>query len=114
DMTKGDCRDVYVRDVVECVGGCKLFVAVADHPSTGLSIEIGAALWKYNAPVLIVGQNLVVVTRLAQDIDHPLVSFQRYEDMFIDIPRLIEDKIQSTECLRQAPSLLALTREEDN
>lgn len=112
-LTRGDCRDVFNRDVVECVGGCQLFVAVADHPSTGLGIEIGAALWKYNVPTLIVGQNDAVVTRLAQDMDHPLVSFQCYEDMIIDIPRLIQEKVDNTPCLRQVPSLLELTREVD-
>lgn len=36
---------VYDHDIWKGVGGCDLFVVIADEPSTGLGIELGAAIF---------------------------------------------------------------------
>ena len=60
----GTCGDVYDKDIVENVGSCQLFVAIVDEESTGLGVEIGAALWRSKVPMLILYMPESRVSRL--------------------------------------------------
>ncbi len=49
----GTRGDVYKKDILTNVKTCDLFVAIADEESTGLGIEVGAALWYFGRPILV-------------------------------------------------------------
>jgi hypothetical protein len=91
-MSEGTPADVYQRDIEECVGGCDLLVALADGPSTGLGLEIGAALWKFQKPVLVLAEESAKVTRLILGLpDHfpGMVAVKRYQNMHADVPAVV-------------------------
>jgi hypothetical protein len=99
---KGDCNDVYECDIIKGVGEADLFLGVLNHRSIGLGIEIGAALWRYKIPVLLIAHRQSTVTRLAQGIhDAPDCTFERYQNMVIDGVRLVKEKIDNTDELIQ-------------
>ncbi|MEX0931696.1 MAG: hypothetical protein WDZ88_03015 [Candidatus Paceibacterota bacterium] len=68
-LTAGDEFAVYHEDIRCGVGGADIFVAFADYPSTGLGLELGAAFWRFQKPVLLLWQEDAVVTRLIKGID---------------------------------------------
>jgi hypothetical protein len=63
-VTAGNCGDVYDKDIEENVATCELFVCFVDEESTGLGIEIGAALWRYGKPILILYTGRKRISRL--------------------------------------------------
>lgn len=89
-LTDGGNGEVYQRDIEECVKSCDAFVAVADHPATGLGWELGIADER-KIPTLVVAKVGARVTRLvlgaAEVKEH--ITFARYGDM-AEIPRLVE------------------------
>ncbi len=62
--TDGTRTDVYKCDIEENVATCDLFVCFVDEESTGLGIEIGAALWRYGKPILVLHTGRKKVSRL--------------------------------------------------
>lgn len=88
-VTNGSASDVYQRDIVENVGGCDAFLAVADEPSWGLGWESREAAM-LGKPVLLVAHAAAKVTRLLLGATeyHQNFSFKTYEDMVQDVPEL--------------------------
>ncbi len=79
-LTAGNPQDVYHEDIRCGVGGADVFVAFADYPSTGLGLELGAAVWRCNKPVLLMWQRNSMVTRLIKGInDYPRLVCKTYE-----------------------------------
>lgn len=62
--TDGTRTDVYTCDIEENVATCELFVCFVDEESTGLGIEIGAALWRYGKPILVLHTGRKAISRL--------------------------------------------------
>lgn len=83
-LTQGSPVDVYRWDIEGCVASADLFVAMCDYPSTGLGLEIGAALWRYDVPTLGLASVESKVTRIilgvGEEADQELFTFQRYND----------------------------------
>jgi hypothetical protein len=91
-LTAGSAADVYRRDIVENVGTCDAFIAVADEPSIGLGYEIAIATEKFRKPVLATAHVKSKVTRMlfgAVEL-HENMTFQPYEDMVRDVPSIAE------------------------
>jgi hypothetical protein len=90
-LVAGTAADVYKRDIVENVGSCDAFVAIADEPSTGLGYELAIATELKGKPVLATAHVNSTVTRMllgAAEV-HPNLNFQTYEDMVADLPQMI-------------------------
>jgi hypothetical protein len=90
-LVAGTAADVYERDIIENVGGCDAFVAIADEPSTGLGYELAIAGELHRKPTLAVAHVNSVITRLVKGSPffNPNVSFKTYEDMIADVPELV-------------------------
>lgn len=90
-LTDGAAIDVYRRDIIENVGGCDAFVAIADEPSIGLGYEIAIAVEQLHKPVLVVAHVDTKLTRMIHGATsmHPNMAFVTYSDMVIDVPRLV-------------------------
>jgi hypothetical protein len=43
-LVDGTAADVYRHDIIENVGACDGFIAITDHPSTGLGWELAVAV----------------------------------------------------------------------
>lgn len=80
-LENGTARDVYDWDIYKCVGTCDLLVAVCDHPSIGLGVELGIAVEKHGVWVLAVAHRDTYVSRLIEGIPHKRFSFARYRDL---------------------------------
>ncbi len=61
-------ESVYENDILTMVRGCDCVVAVIDFPSTGLGLELGAALFRYKKPVLGLTSNLQQQSRLIRGV----------------------------------------------
>lgn len=93
-ITAGTSADVYENDIDANVRKCDVFLAIADHPSTGLGWELGVADERH-VPTLVVAHHNSKVTRLIQgagDI-RPHVSFKRYSTME-EIPDMLSAFMQ--------------------
>lgn len=95
-VVDGDPEAVYRRDIVHCVRDCDGFIAICDHPSTGLGFELGEAT-RLKKHILALAQNDAKVTRLVQGaaIVEENFSFKRYQDFSKDAPKLIKNWITS-------------------
>ncbi len=60
----GTRADVYKQDILTNIASCDLFVCFVDEESTGLGIEIGAALWGYRKPILVLSTTGAHISRL--------------------------------------------------
>jgi hypothetical protein len=90
-LVAGSAADVYQRDIVENVGSCDAFVAIADEPSIGLGYELAIAVEQHRKPVLATAHVNSKVTRMllgAAEV-HPNMAFEQYEDMVADVPGLV-------------------------
>jgi hypothetical protein len=90
-LVAGTAADVYQRDIVENVGSCDAFVAIADEPSIGLGYELAIAVEQHRKPVLATAHVSSRVTRMllgAAEV-HSNMSFKPYEDMVADVPELV-------------------------
>ena len=92
-LTAGTAADVYRRDIVENVGGCDAFIAVADEPSIGLGYELAMATEKYRKPVLATAHVGSKITRMllgAAEV-HENMLYRPYENMINDVPEIARD-----------------------
>lgn len=86
-LTAGTPRDVWTHDIARCVMQCDLFVAICDHPSTGLGVEFGVQTMVRQKPTIAAAHYDSLVTRLVLD---PEVlgdfKFVRYSDLSELVP----------------------------
>src|SRR3989344_7160701 len=82
-------RGVYEHDIFRCVGTCHLVVAICDHPSIGLGMEIGTQVEGRRKPCLAVAHDDSLVTDIVQDIPRHGCKFLRYRnaDHLVEIVR---------------------------
>jgi hypothetical protein len=73
-------RQAYVHDINKCVYDCGLLLAICDHPSTGLGMELGTRIKAAKKPVLAVAQTDAKVSDLLFDPREPGYEFRRYDD----------------------------------
>jgi hypothetical protein len=92
-VVAGTPRDVYQQDIGECVEKCDFMVAVCDHSSIGLGIEMNHALFVRKVPVLAVAKQGARVSRLVEGIPHQNFCFERYDHMSRDVPDLLEERL---------------------
>jgi hypothetical protein len=95
----GTPRQVWDHDMKDCVGRCHFLLAIADHPSTGLGVEIGLAIGRYEIPVLIVAHNDFMVSRTVIDPGEDNVAFFRYDNLLEDVPRIVQAFVGDTPSL---------------
>lgn len=71
--TQGTIADVYTQDITVNVATCDLFIAYVDEESTGVGIELGAALYQYKRPILLLAGKEKTISRLVLGIvpHHP-------------------------------------------
>ncbi|HCC06200.1 TPA: hypothetical protein DEP94_02500 [Candidatus Nomurabacteria bacterium] len=91
-LVAGTAEDVYVWDIHNCVAKCDVFIALVDHPSTGLGYELSTAVEKNGKPTLALAQTNALVTRLVLGINEPCYTFARYETLE-EIPLLVKQFI---------------------
>ncbi len=102
-LVEGTPEDVYRTDILEGIGSCDLMLAVCDYPSIGLGYEIAVMVEKRSIgkrmppPVLAVAKEGKRVTRLMLGIyaRYPHFTFEYYGNMLDDVPRLLDEKIES-------------------
>lgn len=82
----GTAAAIYRHDIHECVGGCDLFLAICDYPSTGLGYELGVAVEKHGTPTLAVAHVDSVVTELVVGVDAAHFRFERYAKLADVLP----------------------------
>jgi hypothetical protein len=88
-LVKGTPKDVYEWDIKHCVGACDAFIAICDEPAIGLGFELCEAI-RLGKPVLAVAHKDTRVSRLvpgAAEVE-PNLTFERYDDMLADVPKL--------------------------
>ncbi|MFA6536392.1 MAG: hypothetical protein WC250_01560 [Candidatus Paceibacterota bacterium] len=88
-LSRGDCREVYVHDITDCVNVCDLLIAICDHPAIGLGWEMAVQVEKRRRPLLAIAHCDAKITRLIQDPDVPNYRLVRYKDICVDIPPLV-------------------------
>jgi len=90
-----DDGSVFRHDIERCVGRVRLIVAFCDYPSTGLGLELGAALWKYgwlNTKIILLIQEDTKLSQLIRDlrIVYPeQCELHTYKDMFADVTPIV-------------------------
>jgi nucleoside 2-deoxyribosyltransferase len=96
-LVDGTAADVYRHDIVENIGTCDGFIAITDHPSTGLGWELAVAVER-GIPVLATAHTDSRVTRLVIGAaeTNGNMTFARYNDMVADVPRLAHIALAST------------------
>ena len=96
-LVDGTSADVYQRDIVDNVGGCDAFVAIADEPSIGLGYELAVAAEVHGIPVLATAHVDSKVTRLLLGAAEvlPNVTFTPYQDMVHDVPGIVRAQFAS-------------------
>lgn len=75
--------NTHERDISLTIGACDVFVAVCDYYATSVGIQIGAAIWKYGKPTIVVASKSSSISPLLWDIP-PFVShynFHRYHEL---------------------------------
>lgn len=92
----GTNEDVYRWDIENCVANCGMFVAVCDYPSIGLGWELNEAI-RLGKPTLGVAHSEAVMSRLVLGAAgvKPNFEFQRYDDLLLDVPVLVDEHISS-------------------
>lgn len=85
--------NAYYRDIEYAIGGCDIFVAVCDHYATTLGLQIGAAVWKYKIPTLLIAsQNSSVAQLLINMVLYTdQCKFFRYKDLVTDVLRWLPE-----------------------
>lgn len=90
-LTAGTAHDVYVHDIVNCVGRSDIMVAICDYPSTGLGWEMATQVAR-GKTLLAFGHHESKITRLVLDPQLPGYSFTRY-DHFDEIFEVVKDAV---------------------
>lgn len=88
----GTARDVYIHDIIECVGRCDLMIAICDFPSIGLGWEMATQVAR-RKPLMAFAHSDSKVTRLILDPGLPNYYFYRYDD-FDEIRYVIEGMVK--------------------
>jgi nucleoside 2-deoxyribosyltransferase len=93
-LENGTDEDVYEWDIEHCVASCDAFIAILDYPSTGLGWELANAAQR-RIPMLGVAHENTTVTRLVTGAAKrlPNFNFQRYQNLRLDVPRLMVDNL---------------------
>ncbi len=78
---EGDPRQTYHWDIIECVMKSDCVLAICDYASTGMGIEIGAALWGRKVPVLALAHVDSSVSRLVQGVYGLPYEYGTYESL---------------------------------
>lgn len=84
-LTAGTPRDVWVHDIERCVMCCDLFIAISDHPSIGLGVELAVQIVHRKKPAIVVAQEDLRITRLILDPevegDFQFVTYKHLSDL---------------------------------
>ncbi len=88
----GTAREVYVHDIINCVGQCDIMVAICDHPSTGLGWKMATQVGR-GKPLLAFGHLNSKITHLILDPGLPNYRFYRYQT-FEEILRIVEEMVK--------------------
>lgn len=93
-LENGTAAEVYLWDIKHCVRDSDAFIAICDHPSTGLGWELGEAT-RLGKSVLAVAHEQSNVTRLVLGAAavEPNVHFKNYQRLS-DVVPLVEDMLQ--------------------
>ena len=79
-LVAGTAHDVYVHDIIGCVGQCDMMVAICDFPSIGLGWEMATQVVR-GKPLLAFAQEESKVTRFIFDPQVSGYSFHRYRTL---------------------------------
>ena len=79
--TLGTPRDVYMRDIQECVEKTDCMLAICDYGATGLGYEMAIAIEKRGIPVLAMAHTDSQVSRLVIGIPGDKFRFMRYNSV---------------------------------
>jgi len=98
-LTAGTPRDVFDKDIRENVGTCDFMLAVCDHPSIGVGIELAFAAALHQKPVLVVTRKGKRLTRIIPGMAsfYPQIKIEIYEDMIRDVPNLLAKTLDAHE-----------------
>ena len=83
-------RDIYRRDIRECVETADFMLAICDHASTGMGYEMATAIEYKGIPVLAVAHADSSVSKLIRGIDNRGFSFKQYRDFSDILPLALE------------------------
>lgn|GEM_PF-628807 len=106
-LVNGTDEEVYDWDIEHCVANCDLFVAVCDHDSTGLGIEICQSVNVLNKPTLAVYNQQSRLTRLVKGFAkrrEPL-ELLHYDDLLRDVPPMINQRLTEMRQFNLPPPL---------
>lgn len=78
-LVDGTSRDVYIHDIIECVGMCDIMFAICDYASIGLGWEMATQVGR-GKRLLAFGHREAKITRLILDPPITRYSFHRYDD----------------------------------
>lgn len=89
-LVAGTEEDVYRHDIKTCVANAGMVVGVCDYPSIGLGWELAESV-NSRKPTLGVAHEKSTVTRLVLGAAavEPNFTFERYQNMRVDVPKLI-------------------------
>lgn len=88
-LEAGTSMDVYDWDINHCVSRCSGFLAILDHPSTGLGRELGVAIARW-IPVIGAVHETSKISRLPKgDLRTHGFPLVEYEDMVRELPALV-------------------------
>jgi hypothetical protein len=106
-LTAGTAEDVYRWDIEHCVADCDLFVGVCDYPSIGLGWELNEAIDLYK-PTLGVAHEKALVTRLVLGAAavKPNFTFQRYNDLALEVPAFVEEQLMVAQNKLSVPEII--------
>lgn len=94
-------EQVYENDILTMVSNCDFVIAVLDHPSTGLGLELGAALFRYNKPVLGLARDPEQVSRLIRGIkaefDENMFKLEKCTNLMWMNDRILPDFLRGLE-----------------
>ncbi|HEV8677507.1 MAG TPA: hypothetical protein VN701_01610 [Candidatus Paceibacterota bacterium] len=96
-LMAGTPADVYETDIQANVCTADVMLAICDYPSTGLGFELAVAVRERRIPVLAVAHEKKRITRLVLGLPehHGNAGFKTYRDLLGDVPRLLEQKVES-------------------
>ncbi len=89
-VVNGTPHDVYVHDIINCVGSCDLMAGICDEPSTGLGWEMATQVLVRKKPLLAFGHEDTKITRLVLDPQLPGYEFIRYKNFFQVYDKIVE------------------------
>lgn len=86
----GKPRDIYKRDIIECVGTADVMLAICDLPSLGLGYEMATHVKHFKRPLFAVAKEGIPVSGLIEGIHgEGAFSFARYNELS-EVPRMLD------------------------